>query len=66
MYASPMASSASSPRFPSVARWNVSSVSRKPRRTLAMKSSFFVPNSRKRYGCEIPARSAIVSVDVPW
>ena len=30
MYASPMASSASSPRFPSVARWNVSSVSRKP------------------------------------
>ena len=31
-----------------------------------MKSSFFVPNSRNRYGCEIPARSAIVSVDVPW
>ena len=31
-----------------------------------MKSSFFVPKRRKRYGCEIPARSAIVSVDVPW
>ena len=31
-----------------------------------MKSSFFVPNNRNRYGWEIPARSAIVSVDVPW
>ena len=66
MYDSPIAFSASSPRFPSAARMNVSSVSRKHRRTLAMKSSFLVPKSRKRYGCEIPARSAIVSVEVPW
>ena len=31
----------------------------------AMKSSFFEPNRRKRYGCEIPARRAIASVDAP-
>ena len=28
-------------------------------------SSFFVPNSRKTYGCEIPARRAISSVEAP-
>ena len=31
----------------------------------AMKSAFFDPKSRKRYGCEIPARRAIASVDAP-
>ena len=35
MYASAIAVSASSPRFPSAARWNVSSVSRKQRATAA-------------------------------
>ena len=46
MYALPMASSASSPRFPSAARWKTSSVSRKHRLITAVKSCFFVPNSR--------------------
>ena len=31
-----------------------------------MKSSFFVPKSRKTYGCEMPALRAIVSVEAPW
>ena len=31
----------------------------------ALNSSFFVPNRRKRYGCEMPARRAMSSVDVP-
>ena len=31
-----------------------------------MNSSFFEPKSRKRYGCEMPARRAIASVDAPW
>src|SRR5919201_6476518 len=60
-----MASSASSPRFPSAARWNVSSVSRMQRATVALKSSFFVPKSRKMYGCEMPATFAIASVEAP-
>src|SRR2546427_440849 len=60
-----MAWSASSPRLPSAARWNISSVSRRQRATLALKSSFFVPKSRKRYGCEMPARRAMSSVEVP-
>src|SRR5919199_3691844 len=60
-----MASSASSPRLPSAARWNVSSVSRMQRATVALKSSFFVPKSRKTYGCEMPATFAIVSVEAP-
>ena len=29
----------------------------KQRSTVAMKSAFFVPKSRKRYGCEMPARA---------
>src|SRR5919204_2557571 len=61
-----MAWSASSPRLPSAARWKVSSVSRRQRATVALKSSFFVPKSRKTYGCEMPARFAISSVDAPW
>src|SRR5437763_304190 len=61
-----MALSASSPRLPSAARWKVSSVSRRQRATVALKSSFFVPKSRKTYGCEMPARLAISSVDAPW
>src|SRR5262245_10694135 len=36
------------------------------RSTVAMYSAFFVPKSRKRYGCEIPAAAAISSVEVPW
>src|SRR2546422_7257932 len=60
-----MACSAASPRLPSAARWNISSVSRRQRATLALKSSFFVPKSRKRYGCETPARRAMSSVEVP-
>src|SRR2546422_10053528 len=32
----------------------------------ALKSSFFVPKSRKTYGCEIPARFATSSVEAPW
>jgi len=36
------------PLLPSAARWNISSVSRRQRATLALKSSFFVPKSRKR------------------
>jgi hypothetical protein len=32
----------------------------------ARNRSFFVPYRRNRYGWEIPARRAIVSVDVPW
>src|SRR5207253_3798146 len=60
-----MAFSASSPRLPSAARWNISSVSRRQRATLALKSSFFVPKSRKRYGCEMPALRAMSSVEVP-
>ena len=35
------------------------------RSIVATKSRFFVPKSRKRYGCEMPAASAISSVDVP-
>src|ERR1039458_4643754 len=31
----------------------------------AMNSCFFVPNRRNRYACEIPARLAIASVEVP-
>src|SRR5579864_6555217 len=65
MYAAPMACRASSPRLPSAARWNSSSVSRKQRLTVALKSSFFVPKRRKRYGWEMPARRAMSSVDVP-
>src|SRR5919206_2524625 len=61
-----MARRASSPRLPSAARWKVSSVSRRQRATVALKSSFFVPKSRKTYGCEMPARLAISSVDAPW
>src|SRR2546423_11650838 len=61
-----MASSASSPRLPSAARWNVSSVSRIQRATVALKSSFFVPKSRKTYGWEMPAAFAMVSVEAPW
>ena len=30
-----------------------------------MNSSFFVPKSWNRYGCETPARRAIASVEVP-
>src|SRR5438105_5585708 len=60
-----MACSASSPRLPSAARWKVSSVSRRQRATVALKSSFFVPKSRKTYGCEMPARRAISSVEAP-
>src|SRR3954469_25531099 len=30
-----------------------------------MYSSFFVPKSRKRYGCEMPALRAMSSVEVP-
>src|SRR6266516_7632782 len=30
-----------------------------------MYRSFFVPKRRKRYGCEMPARFAMSSVDVP-
>ena len=30
-----------------------------------MNSSFFVRKSRNRYGCEMPARRAISSVDAP-
>ena len=36
------------------------------RSTVATKSFFFVPKSRKRYGCEMPAAAAMSSVDVPW
>src|SRR2546423_4145574 len=61
-----MASRASSPRLPSAARWNVSSVSRMQRATVALKSSFLVPKRRKTYGCEMPAVFAIASVDAPW
>src|SRR5579862_5825478 len=60
-----MAWSASLPRRPSAARWNISSVSRKQRATTARKSSFFVPKRRKTYGCEMPARSAMSSVEAP-
>ena len=38
----------------------------KQRATTAVKSSFFVPKSRKTYGCEMPATRAISSVDAPW
>src|SRR5581483_1699417 len=62
-YASPIASRAASPVFPSAAAWNASSVSWKHRSVAAMKSSFFVRNSLKRYGCEMPAARAISSVD---
>jgi hypothetical protein len=51
--------------LPSAARWKVSRVSRKQRVIVALKSSFFVPKSRKRYGWLIPARRAMSSVDVP-
>ena len=60
-----MAWSASSPRLPSAARWNISSVSRKQRAVVDLNSSFFVPNRRKRYGWEMPARRAMSSVEVP-
>src|SRR5690349_14888415 len=65
MYVCPIAFRASSPRSPSDERWNISSVSRKQRATVAMKSSFFVPKSRKRYGWEMPAALAMSSVDAP-
>src|SRR6266566_10084972 len=61
-----MASSAASPRLPSAARWNVSSVSRKQRDTEALYRSFFDPNRRKMYGWEMPARLAISSVEAAW
>ena len=51
--------------LPSAACSNVSRVSAKQRSTEAMKSSFFVRKRRKRYGCEMPARRAISSVDAP-
>ena len=65
MYAVPMAWRASSPRLPSAARWNISSVSRKHRFVEALNSSFFVPKRRNRYGWEMPARRAMSSVEVP-
>src|SRR5262245_8501578 len=61
-----MACRASSPRLPSAACWNCSSVCRKQRAMTALKSSFFVPKSRKTYGCEMPARRATSSVEEPW
>ena len=35
-------------------------------RAAAMNRSFLVPNRRNRYGCEMPASRAIVSVEAPW
>ena len=47
-------------------RRNRSRVSSKQRRIAARNSSFLVPYSRNRYGCEMPTLRAMVSVDVPW
>ncbi len=43
-----------------------SSVRAKQASMTAMNSSFFEPKRRKRYGCEMPARRAIASVEAPW
>src|SRR5437763_5003751 len=45
--------------------WNIWSVPRMQRATVAMKSCFFVPKSRKTYGCEMPTAFAIASVEPP-
>src|SRR3954447_10796742 len=60
-----MARRASSPRLPSAASWKRASVRLKQRPTTAMNRSFFVPKSRKTYGCEMPARRATSSVEEP-
>ena len=44
----------------------VSSVSRKQRRTAREEELLLRSEEAEEVGCEIPARSAIVSVDVPW
>jgi hypothetical protein len=51
-----IASSACLPRLPSAACSNASSVSARQHPTAALNRSSFVPNRRKTYGCEIPAR----------
>ena len=57
---------ASAPDVPAAAARNDSRVRAKQSSRTAMYSSFFDPNRRKRYGCEMPALRAIVSVDAPW
>ena len=66
LYACPIARSASSPDFPAAASRNVSSVLARQASLTARKSSFFERKRRKRYGCEMPAARAIVSVEAPW
>ena len=57
------------PGVPGTQRRAASSKARRVRskqlRTTARKSSFFVPNSWKTYGCETPTRRAIASVEAP-
>ena len=66
MYAWPIASSASSPGLADGGlAHRLERLARSSPRLAARKSSFFVPKSRKTYGCEMPARRAMSSVDVP-
>ena len=61
----PMACIASSPSRPSIACDSSLTIRSPTRSCVAMKRSFLVPKSRKRYGWEIPARAAMASVEVP-
>ena len=65
MYASPIASSASSPDFPEAASRKTPRVWAKQASFTARKSSFFEPKSLNRYGWEMPASRAIESVEAP-
>ena len=56
---------ASSPASAAAVR-NAATVRSNVRCTVAMKSSFLVPKSWKRYGCDTPTCFAMASTGVPW